>query len=272
LLVANADQRDTDGDGFGNACDADLNNDGVINVIDLGILRTVFFTADPDADFNGDGTVNVVDLGIMRSAFFGAPGPAAGSVITLIDDFEDGDVSDWSFFGNGVDAGGGGEVRGPDAPEGTVYFHTGWGGAGTASGFYGGAFRNFDNAAQIDIPAVSPHVNFFVRNLPLDIPAVDDYTLEITLREDIDGNGYTNGIDDSVVFTLPFNQPDFSTDWSFVSLPLSSGTVTGGDGSITGQLDEIVLAIIGINGANGTAVEPEFDFLHFTAGAPLPMP
>ncbi|MEL7240639.1 MAG: thrombospondin type 3 repeat-containing protein, partial [Planctomycetota bacterium] len=78
LLVANADQRDTDGDGFGNACDADLNNDGVINVIDLGILRTVFFTADPDADFNGDGTVNVVDLGIMRSAFFGAPGPAAG--------------------------------------------------------------------------------------------------------------------------------------------------------------------------------------------------
>ena len=77
--VVNPDQRDTNGDGFGNACDADLNNDGTINVVDLGLLRAVFFTADPDADFNGDGTVNVVDLGIMRQSFFGAPGPSAGN-------------------------------------------------------------------------------------------------------------------------------------------------------------------------------------------------
>ena len=73
-LVANADQRDTDQDGFGNACDPDLNNDGVVNVIDLGLLRSVFFTADPLADFDGDGLVNVVDLGILRSYFFGPPG------------------------------------------------------------------------------------------------------------------------------------------------------------------------------------------------------
>ncbi|MEO1575878.1 MAG: thrombospondin type 3 repeat-containing protein, partial [Pseudomonadota bacterium] len=72
--TANADQRDTDGDGFGNRCDPDLNNDGVINVVDLGLLRAVFFSADPDADFNGDGVVNVVDLGIMRTMFFGPPG------------------------------------------------------------------------------------------------------------------------------------------------------------------------------------------------------
>ncbi|MEO1576277.1 MAG: thrombospondin type 3 repeat-containing protein, partial [Pseudomonadota bacterium] len=75
-LIANADQRDTNGDGYGNACDADLNNDGVINVIDLGQLRAVFFSNEADADFNGDGVVNVVDLGIMRAAFFGAPGPS----------------------------------------------------------------------------------------------------------------------------------------------------------------------------------------------------
>ncbi len=74
--VANADQRDTNGDMFGNACDADLNDDNTINVVDLGILRTVFFTADGDADFNGDGVVNVADLGIMRLSFFGAPGPS----------------------------------------------------------------------------------------------------------------------------------------------------------------------------------------------------
>ena len=74
--VANADQRDTDGDGIGNICDADFSNDCVVNVVDLGYLRQQFFTTDPDADLNGDGTVNVLDLGLLRSGFFGAPGPS----------------------------------------------------------------------------------------------------------------------------------------------------------------------------------------------------
>lgn len=75
-LVANPGQRDTNGDGFGNLCDADLNDDGVVNASDLGLLRVVFFTADPDADFNGDGAVNPSDLGIMRAGFFAPPGPS----------------------------------------------------------------------------------------------------------------------------------------------------------------------------------------------------
>lgn len=74
--VSNPDQRDTDGDFFGNACDADLDGDGVINFVDLGLLRQVFFTADANADFNGDGTVNFIDLGVMRATFFGSPGPS----------------------------------------------------------------------------------------------------------------------------------------------------------------------------------------------------
>ena len=74
--VANTDQRDSNGDGFGNVCDADLNNDGTINVIDLGVLRSVFFSNDADADFNGDGVVNVIDLGMIRGMFFGEPGPS----------------------------------------------------------------------------------------------------------------------------------------------------------------------------------------------------
>ena len=76
IRVANADQRDTNEDGYGNVCDADLNDDCIVNVVDLGLLRSVFFTADPDADANGDGVVNVIDLGRMREAFFMPPGPS----------------------------------------------------------------------------------------------------------------------------------------------------------------------------------------------------
>jgi hypothetical protein len=76
LFVTNDLQRDTDGDGIGNACDADLNQDCTVNFVDLGILRSVFFSSDPDADFNGDGQVNFVDLGTMRTQFFNAPGPS----------------------------------------------------------------------------------------------------------------------------------------------------------------------------------------------------
>jgi len=93
LLEANADQRDTNSDGFGNICDADLNNDGAVNFADLGIMRSVFFTADPDADLNGDGAVNFADLGLMRSFFFQAPGPlAAAQLVVLPIHFDFGDV------------------------------------------------------------------------------------------------------------------------------------------------------------------------------------
>ena len=73
--VVNVDQRDTDGDGFGNRCDTDLNNDGVTNGIDVGLLRTAFGSAGPHADFNGDGVVNGVDVGILRNYFGKSPGP-----------------------------------------------------------------------------------------------------------------------------------------------------------------------------------------------------
>ena len=78
LFTPNDDQLDGDNDGYGNACDADLNNDCIVNVVDLGIFRNVFFTPDPAADLNGDGIVNVVDLGLLRALFFSVPGPAIG--------------------------------------------------------------------------------------------------------------------------------------------------------------------------------------------------
>ena len=69
-------QRDTNLDGYGNLCDPDLNNDGAVDFLDLGLLKAVFFTDDADADLNGDGSVDFLDLGLMKTGFFQPPGPS----------------------------------------------------------------------------------------------------------------------------------------------------------------------------------------------------
>ena len=77
-LVRNTLQLDVGGDGYGNACDADITNDGIVNFADLAQLKRAFYTNDPIADLNGDHVVNFADLAIMKKAFFKKPGPAAG--------------------------------------------------------------------------------------------------------------------------------------------------------------------------------------------------
>jgi len=72
----NADQRDTNGDGYGNICDPDLNNDGLVTVTDFLILRGVLNTDDADADLNGDSLVTVTDFLILRSGLNQPPGPS----------------------------------------------------------------------------------------------------------------------------------------------------------------------------------------------------
>lgn len=82
IQVPNRDQRDTNADGIGNACDPDLDNNGRIDFADLGLLRQAFLASprdaryNPHADFNGDGQVNFADLGLLRQRMFRAPGPA----------------------------------------------------------------------------------------------------------------------------------------------------------------------------------------------------
>ena len=68
----------------------DINDDGVVNVIDLGLMRTAFFEASGAplyngfADLNSDGIVNVVDLGLLRQNFFVTIGTATPSQIVSI--------------------------------------------------------------------------------------------------------------------------------------------------------------------------------------------
>ncbi|MEI4235504.1 hypothetical protein V8324_22090, partial [Roseovarius sp. D22-M7] len=77
IFVSNPDQRDSNGDGYGNVIDADLSNDGVIDVEDLLIFRSDFGSTgfedgvDPaaDADFDGNGAVDVDDLLMFRDMF-----------------------------------------------------------------------------------------------------------------------------------------------------------------------------------------------------------
>lgn len=69
-------QYDSNGDGYGNICDADLNNDLVINGLDVGPFVDQFGTSGPDADLNGDGVVNGLDVGFFIVMFGQAPGPS----------------------------------------------------------------------------------------------------------------------------------------------------------------------------------------------------
>jgi len=73
-------QLDTDGDGYGNLCDADLvslpQGDGFVDDDDLTQFSNVFFTPDLDADHNGDGFVDYADLTLFSNMFLQPPGPS----------------------------------------------------------------------------------------------------------------------------------------------------------------------------------------------------
>ena len=83
--LPNANQRDTDGDGYGNLCDADFDNDGVVRRLGSGSSPSDLMRIDhakstklyvPEFDLDGDGEVDEKDAAAAGLSCDLPPGPS----------------------------------------------------------------------------------------------------------------------------------------------------------------------------------------------------
>jgi hypothetical protein len=73
------DQCDTDGDGYGNTCDGDFNQDNIVGIPDFGtLIQTFGDTGHPvnATDLNCDEIVGIPDFGTFSGLFGNSPGPS----------------------------------------------------------------------------------------------------------------------------------------------------------------------------------------------------
>ena len=94
--ASNASQTDTDNDGYGNACDGDFSQDGIVGGPDFATFATAFLAGtegatgyNRDVDCNDDGIVGGPDFACFASQFLnartnattGGPGPSGRACV-----------------------------------------------------------------------------------------------------------------------------------------------------------------------------------------------
>jgi len=82
---ANAAQDDTDGDDCGNLCDADYDDNGIVNFIDFSGFSAAFGSGDLEKDHTQpvSGPVGFLDFSFFSAAFGSTPGPSGTTVGTV---------------------------------------------------------------------------------------------------------------------------------------------------------------------------------------------
>jgi beta-glucanase (GH16 family) len=207
----------------------------------------------------------------------GEPEPPAPGGPIVFDDMEHGNPfgSGWFVFGGSVGGGGIGPNTAdlPPADGGVFSLETGWG-SGDVPGFFGGFGRTF----PLDLSGTTAF-NFWINPDP-----GQDYTLEINLQDDDNGDNTTTQPDDE---EFQFNCVVSPTGpcavsgggWQRVSIPLDSffkdtSFLFGGNGVFdpvptsaggNGQLINVVFAVISNSGADVTF---RTDYWNFTPPPP----
>ncbi len=191
--------------------------------------------------------------------------PTGNDQVHLFEDFEDDDLSGWRYFPGSEGASVKGRTAGKLPVNGDRYFAVLAEGAGSASKFYGGGYINLNNSDQVNIPW-EPWINLWV-NIS-SASTVDRFSLELTFREDRDGNGWTNGREDSRKLVLPFAKAQFKDEWMLISKPLSDliDVGTGGNGYLEGKLDEFVIVVADVEGENPSKLRFAMDEITFSSG------
>lgn len=80
--MSNPDQRDTNQDGFGNLCDGDFNQDGIVGLGDYLVLSSQYGNResdpgfDADVDLDGDGIIGGLEFARISGLFSQPVGPS----------------------------------------------------------------------------------------------------------------------------------------------------------------------------------------------------
>ena len=89
LVKPNASQTDSDRDGWGNACDADYNQDGVCGITEFGLLISAFGTSEGAPsyiaviDCDDNRVIGLSDFGCLIAQFGGQPGPSGRACASI---------------------------------------------------------------------------------------------------------------------------------------------------------------------------------------------